>query len=278
MKTLAILMTVHNRKDKTLACLSNIMPQLSIEKWQIEIFITDDGCTDGTGDAIRNLYPDISIIEGDGNLFWNQGMRKAWKVAAKKDYDAYLWLNDDTNLKNDAIINILNSHKLLPNAIIVGSTQNVSGDKITYGGYNRSNELLIPNGFMQKCWTFNGNIVFIPKTVFQRVGFLDKTYTHSIGDIDYGLTAREYGFESYITPTICGTCNSNPTPPKWLQTNLPLKVRFSNLFSPLAYTNPPEYYHFKRKHWGHLKAILAMASIALQFISPKLWKKIRHIQ
>ena len=99
MKYWAVLLTVFNRKDKTLQCLSQLFDQLPVEDIQIDVFLTDDGCTDGTAEAVENLFPSVHILEGSGDLFWNRGMLMAWKAAADaRDYDAYLWLNDDTFL------------------------------------------------------------------------------------------------------------------------------------------------------------------------------------
>lgn len=46
-KTLAVLITVHNRKEKTLKCLQLLHAQLPMEGYQVDIYLTDDGCTDG---------------------------------------------------------------------------------------------------------------------------------------------------------------------------------------------------------------------------------------
>ena len=70
MKKIAILITVHNRKEKTLACLKNLYAQQLPNAVEIEVYLTDDSCTDGTVEAIRIHYPQTNIIKGDGNLFW----------------------------------------------------------------------------------------------------------------------------------------------------------------------------------------------------------------
>ena len=94
MQTIAVLLTVFNRKDKTLKCLEQLYNQLPLREYQVDIYLTNDGCTDGTPEAINQKYPQIHIIQGTGNLFWNRGMYLAWQEAAKNDYDFYLWLND----------------------------------------------------------------------------------------------------------------------------------------------------------------------------------------
>ena len=90
MKRIAALLTVHNRKDKTLACLGDLYKQHLPEGVVMEVYLTDDGCTDGTRESVKEKFPQVVIVNGDGSLFWNRGMIAAWKEAAKCDYDYYL--------------------------------------------------------------------------------------------------------------------------------------------------------------------------------------------
>ena len=123
MKQIAVLLTVHNRREKTLCCLQNLFKQKLNSDFLMDVYLTDDGCTDGTPEAIREQYPKVIIIKGDGNLFWNRGMYTAWKKAAEtQDYDFYLWLNDDTFLFNNAIQTLLKESSEKNNkSIIVAS-------------------------------------------------------------------------------------------------------------------------------------------------------------
>ncbi len=98
MMKISVLLTCHNRKEKTLACLRKLYEQ-DTSDINVNVFLVDDGCTDGTAEAIREEFPQIHIIQGDGTLYWNRGMCLAWEESRKcGDYDAVLWLNDDTML------------------------------------------------------------------------------------------------------------------------------------------------------------------------------------
>ena len=101
MKSIAALMTCHNRKKKTLRCLTALQEgwEKTGERPSVSVFLTDDGCTDGTSDAIRaqSFHFPVHILPGSGDLFWNGGMINSWKAAlAEGGFDGYLWLNDDT--------------------------------------------------------------------------------------------------------------------------------------------------------------------------------------
>ena len=142
MKYWAVLLTVFNRKEKTLECLGRLFDQLPIEDLQIDVFLTDDGCTDGTAEAVENLFPSVHILKGNGDLFWNRGMLMAWKAAADaRDYDAYFWLNDDTFLYEETLTSLQRAVKDTEGkAIIVGATEDASHSKLTYGGRLREGE------------------------------------------------------------------------------------------------------------------------------------------
>ena len=190
MESIAVLLTCHNRKKTTIECLENLFLPKDVN---FDVFLVDDGSTDGTGEAVRNVYPHVNVIDGTGDLFWNQGMLLAWKSAASaNDYDFYIWLNDDTKLRKDSIIKLFKDYSYIKNdlqedGVIVGScVESTTETTFSYGGRNHKNPV-IPNGLPQECNYINGNFVLIPKIVFERVGFLSSRFTHAIGDIDYGF-------------------------------------------------------------------------------------------
>ena len=123
-------------------CLSRLFDQLPVEDLQIDVFLTDDGCTDGTAEAVENLFPSVHILEGSGDLFWNRGMLMAWKAAAgTKDYDAYIWLNDDTYVYVGMLVSLAQAMKQTSErAILVGATEDANHSKLTYGGRLREGE------------------------------------------------------------------------------------------------------------------------------------------
>ena len=84
MKALAILLTVHNRRENTLRCLQCVNAQLPVSGVEADIYMTDDGCTDGTAETVSKRFPEVRIIKGDGGLYWNRGMIAAWEAAAKQ--------------------------------------------------------------------------------------------------------------------------------------------------------------------------------------------------
>ncbi|MCX4334958.1 MAG: glycosyltransferase family 2 protein [Bacteroidales bacterium] len=237
MMTVAILLAVHNRRDKTLACLESCFSQMEALKadgrFAFSIYLTDDASTDGTSEYVSESFPEVNIIKGDGSLFWNRGMIAAWKEAAENDFDFYLWLNDDIVLCRGAFSTLLeNSSYLKHRAVIVGTTVDSEGN-ISYGGRTRSGKLIPPDKDIPvACDIFNGNIVLVPKYVFEKLGTMDARYSHSFGDYDYGIRALKAGITSVVSPGILAECDRNPSLPKWRDASFSVKERYRSLMSP----------------------------------------------
>lgn len=274
---LAVLITCHNRQDKTLKCLESLYNSTLPKNCKYEVFLVDDGSTDGTSGAVELKFPNVHIIRGSGNLFWNGGMRLAWNHAAKNNFDFYLWLNDDTELKDSAIATILaDSKKLKDKSIICGTCLSKKSVSITYGGYDEENhDIIVPNGKLQECYFFNGNIVLVPRTVFEIVGLLDSRFRHSLGDFDYGLRAGKHFIKSYVASEYLGFCESNELT-IWCNPNYSFKDRISKFYGPLG-ISPFEHFIYAKRHFGLKKAIKSFLSQHLRLAYPSYWLKNKSV-
>jgi GT2 family glycosyltransferase len=244
-KNIAVLMTVHNRKEKTLQCLEILYN--NSHKYPIKVYLTDDGCTDGTKEAILERFPNVKIINGDGSLFWNRGMLAAWEASTLSMPYYYLWLNDDTMLYNDAIDKLTNCASLFNDeSIIVGQTCDLINKNVTtYGGRSKNrNHPLIENKTNNPiiCDTFNGNVVLIPQNVYKKIGMLDPYFHHSFGDIEYGLRAQKAGIHNYIAPGYIGECSRNNPIPIFQRKGKSFFKRLELLYSPLGHNPNEEFY------------------------------------
>ncbi|MDT0642310.1 glycosyltransferase family 2 protein [Zunongwangia sp. F363] len=274
----AVLLTCHNRKNKTLSCLKALSNCKLPKGISLSVFLVDDGSKDGTGQAVREKFPEVNIIQGDGSLFWNKGMRLAWKKASEsKNYDYYFWLNDDTILDRNGflkIFKIYNEAKTLEkNEVIVTAACRVSFDKnfFSYGGRTDFGPI-IPNGELQVCKYINGNAVLIPKKIYKKVGFLSDEYTHGMGDFDYGLRAMKLGYKSYTTKTFVASCPPNLGIPGWCDPKNRLLKRWELFHTPLG-LNIKEYIQFRKKFWGNKWLVFAVKAYA-KMLFPNLYKVI----
>jgi GT2 family glycosyltransferase len=197
-------------------------------------------------------------------------MHKAWQTAADtKDFDYYLWLNDDTFLYPAALQSLLTN--TMPPSIICGTTQASISKKITYGGF-KNNQTLKPNGQLQQCDFCNGNLVLISREVYKKVGNLDLIFHHAVGDFDYSLRARKLGFQVFVGPSFVGTCESHDFVPKWRSSSIPVLKRLKFLYAASSGCYPPEFFVFDKRHNGFFTACFHYLTIHLRAIVPSLWK------
>jgi GT2 family glycosyltransferase len=218
---IAILMTCYNRKDTTIKCLSRLRNQMNINKYKIDLFVVDDASQDGTSEAILNIFPNATIIVGDGNLFWSGGMRVAFLASLQNNYDYFLWLNDDSMLNYNALNKLVETSinvrdKINNDVILAGSLADPKNNFVTYGG-KRFNPLhpkklitIQPIEEAKQCDVVNGNCVLITNRIAQAVGNLSPEFRHAGADYDYCLRAKKLGFSSWIAPGYIGTCPENP--------------------------------------------------------------------
>lgn len=283
---LAVLLTCYNRQAITMECLDSLFCQELPANISLEVYLVDDGSTDGTGNAVKQKFHGVKVIEGSGNLYWGGGMRLAWETAMERDFDFYLWLNDDTILLSDALMTLFDSVNSLNECsdnftgIIVGSTFNaITGDH-TYGGsiQLKENSLdfkpVVPSGLLEPCDTFNGNCVLVSRKAFNELGNLSQEFTHAMGDIDYGLRAKKKRIPIWVAPKYIGRCSNNPTP-SWLDNSLSLRKRIRNLNGPKGLP-PLEWSLFCRRHTGW-RWPCKVLKVYLRVLAPTTWARLRGI-
>jgi GT2 family glycosyltransferase len=279
---LAALLTCHNRREITLASLRRFFAQQLPERCEMTVFLVDDGSTDGTAATVRGEFPQLRIFCGEGSLFWSGGMRWAFAEALKEDFDYYFWLNDDTLLDAGALNRLIATHRGLAaqgddRCIVVGSLRDPDSGRLTYGGVVHSSRIhrlkfktLPPVDKPQSCDTANGNALLIPGSVARITGNLNPSFTHSMGDFDYGLRARKLGCSLWIAPGFAGTCRRNETTNTWLDPRLSFANRWEKAMS-VKGLPAREWRCFARAHGGILWPLLwtlPYIRISLQSLLP----------
>jgi len=187
----AIVMAAFNRRDTTLDCLRSIERQ-EHDGSEFTVYVVDDASHDGTGEAISRSFPQVRLIGGDGQLYWNGGMRVGLDAAYRDDHDYYWWLNDDVKLDPDAFTRLLDTaraqeHSGKP-AIVVGSLRDPDDGSLSYGGVSRLNRLrrmdftlIEPKAEPVPAETMNGNCVLVAASVAYNVGNLTSAYRQKMG-------------------------------------------------------------------------------------------------
>lgn len=247
----------HNRRERTLACLGSLFDQAGVIDVQLRAVLVDDGSTDGTAAAVESLGYPVEVVRGTGSLYWAASMALAERCALEAHPDFLLWLNDDVVLQADALKRLLDVGLAEQSTITVGTVVGQRSGAVTYGGLVKTRHWH-PLGFSiarsgptpARVDTFHGNVVLVPKSVFERMGGIDGAYAHAWADLDYGLRARSLGFPIIAAPGAVGTCEREVGPKFWLRAKgLSVRQRLALALGPKGL--PVESHaRFLRRHGG----------------------------
>ena len=288
MNKIAVLLTCHNRKDKTLSCLKSLYRAYENNDADLEIiiYLTDDGSTDGTKEAVSQLYPEVNILIGNGNLYWAGGMRNSWNEALKTDFDGYLLLNDDTNVAMNVFDQLfkVNKHSFTTygfGGIYIGFTHD-GNYSVTYGGsviinkFLFSAQRLVPNGKIEECNLGNANIMLVSQDAVNKIGILSEEYIHGIADYDYIIMAGKKDVPVLTTTDYCGICLKDKPNHYEKFVNLTYKERKKYLFNPTTLALGDNINLMKKFYPYRLPFVYVAAYFKLLF--PKVYVSINKLR
>ena len=218
-----------------MSCLKRLLEQ---SHDGVKVFLVDDGSSDGTANAIRKNFPTVTVVEGDGSLYWAKGMRRAWEVTVSErdDWDGYLWLNDDTELRPDALAKMMSAND--GERIVVGDLEDEKGE-IVYG--------------LREGGLFTGNCVLVPRKVYKRLGMICRDYSHAWADSDYAMQAKRSGI-GVVSVGVVGKAEGHPNRPRLK--GLSLKDRWRLLRHPKGW-NVHDLWLYRCRNWGYVAAVFS---------------------
>ena len=211
---ISVVIPVHNRLQFTVACLDSLRDQISRD---FRTVVVDDGSTDGTAEVLATDYPEVTVLAGDGQLWWtgatNAGVRMA--LGDADDDDFILTLNNDTVVPPAHLAQLVTAARQEPDALI-GSliVSDIDGGTIVDGGvlvawftakYRTQNEgsdyrsldpavpRLLPADVLSGCGTL------IPARLFRRVGLYDeRRLPHYAADYELSRRAARAGYKLLV--------------------------------------------------------------------------------
>ncbi|MDA2918667.1 glycosyltransferase family 2 protein [Desulfobacterota bacterium AH_259_B03_O07] len=224
-----IVIPVHNRKAISLQCLQNLH-EIDRTGLDVHIIIVDDGSTDGTGDAVREQFPGVEILQGDGNLHYTKGTNLGVRRALQRRPDYILAMNDDSILHEQFLRIMVRCAQEHPKSVVGALLirwdkpyqlhQNDPQWDIWYGGRRWPQHRTVWS-VPKSPWIVQfipGNCVLFPRAAIEQVGLMnERAFPYSDGDAEYILRLSKAGWKLLIESNARVWCQPNRTHPPWDQ-------------------------------------------------------------
>lgn len=220
-----LIIPIHNRKMTTLKCLATLRGQ-GLDDFRV--IVVDDGSTDGSGSAIRENFPEVILLTGDGNLWWTGAICWGMKYALAQGADYLFWLNDDCLPSTDCLeimVDYLGSHS----PRIVGANclelndqelndQELNCQELNYQesietGFIGHQRIKARGDEIRDVDGLSGFLVGMSSAIPKQIGYPDaRRFPHYASDSIYTLTAKRKGYPVQILGKAIAhvTDHSNP--------------------------------------------------------------------
>lgn len=209
--TVWAVLAVFNRRAFTVKCIEQLMAQT----WSdIKVVVVDDGSNDGTREVIRDRFPSVQVVEGDGNLYWTGSMRIGVEVVLESaDHDDYLLvLNDDLVFDESFVADMVKVSCQHANALIHASNSFLDNKNVIDFGGRRMNWWTakstlcnrgrrrsdFPKGHCEPSDMLWGRGLLVPMRILRKIGNYDYRYQQS-GDSEFSRRAAKLGYELLVT-------------------------------------------------------------------------------
>jgi GT2 family glycosyltransferase len=205
-----VVVPVHNRLGFTRKCLG----ALKLSTWaKIDIFVVDDGSTDGTREALQAEYPDVTVLPGDGRLWWTGAMATAVGTlkARFQPGDFVMSVNNDTQVEPSTVPRLIEVSTAHRRGMVAAAARTEDGRYVAAGARLPFDRTLGSSvGLCQEegkgelsvveADTVFGRATLIPVEAFDAVGnYRAKEFPQYWGDSDFSLRARQAGIRQLVT-------------------------------------------------------------------------------
>jgi len=215
-----------NGKENTIACLESIK-QLESKNYQLEVAVVDNASSDGSGDAIKNKFPKVTVIENKKNLGFSGGNNVGITYALENNANYVLILNNDTIVDKHLLNNLLevaiSNEKVAIVAPKIYFAKGYEFHKDRYEKNERGKVIWYAGGIMD--WSnvighhrgvdevdkgqyekieetdfASGCCMLIKGEVFKKVGMLDEKYFLYYEDSDLSEQTKRAGYSVIYAP------------------------------------------------------------------------------
>lgn len=201
-----LIVTCYNRKQLTRKFLKSVYSTLEESNFNLDVLLVDDASPDKTGIMVATEFPKVTVIYGDGTLYWGGGVRLALQHLNGKlqEYDRLLLANDDVEFVKGALDELVRVSREY-NAFVGGTVLTSDGKVESTGGKfgilcKPKPRLITANGEIQRCDMLPGHVLLIPINRLEELGGFDNDLPYRFLDLEITIRATRQGIPVLLAP------------------------------------------------------------------------------
>jgi len=204
---LFIVTPVFNRRNFTCNFLESLRKQTFRD---FKVIIVDDGSTDKTSEMIIKNFPEVILLQKNGDLWWSEATNIGVKHAIDMDASQIITMNNDILLEQSLLQDLLDYSLQFPNNLLMPIGLHHETDVLIDGGWEinwktaqyRNMLYLVNSSSDNKFHTVNvapARCLLIPIKVFKVIGFFDSlNFIQAVADFDFTSRASNAGFKVLV--------------------------------------------------------------------------------
>ena len=187
-----VLIPIHNRIDFTRSCLTSLKSQKFKD---FQTIIVDDGSTDESSEMLRNEFPEVKVINGDGNWWRTKSINVGIRDSIKQNPEYYLLLNNDLVVNDNYIFELEKLGTEFPNSIQGSLGIDIDNHDYIFPG-RRFNKYSGISKVVENDWEgtminiLPGRGLLIPTEILRKISFDDRLFPQNSADYDF--TSRAF--------------------------------------------------------------------------------------
>jgi N-acetylglucosaminyl-diphospho-decaprenol L-rhamnosyltransferase len=218
---LSVIVINWNTRDLLTGCLQSLWREIeTIESPDVEVFVVDNGSTDGSAEMVRERFPRVRLIENAENIGFSRANNQALALCQGR---YVILLNSDAIVQDGSLRKLVTFADAHPGAGIIGAKL-VNPDGSFQAAYN---DFPTPRSVLLEAWGVlpeahhnpyypssppeaatsarqcdwvGGACLMARSLAIDDVGLLDESFFMYSEEVDWCYRMRRHGWEVWYTP------------------------------------------------------------------------------
>jgi len=211
-RKVALIVLTWNQRELTLDCLDSLAA-LDYPAGRLEIIIVDNGSTDGTAQAVRARYPEVTVLENGENLGYAGGNNVGLRYAMAQRAEYVCILNNDVLVDSECLIRLVRVAESDSSAGLLGpkvydrqepgyiQSAGIMLDHLLRSEHRGLGQVDVGQfDALEEVDAVTGCAILVSRQMIDQIGLLDSRYFMYREEIDWCCRARDAGFKVLYVP------------------------------------------------------------------------------